>query len=349
MESGDYTKNGLRVVIDWLAFTVPEPDMTLQELAELLGFGLQDFTQLEHGGMGYKSALRLKGYPITIYYDGNENMGKHVVIAGSAISEAMNAYKESLLTPGPFGPYYDKPFDASFLSQWLTAISSIGKITRLDLAIDDLGETYFSMDSLSEIFENHAFVSKARKWNEQISHVSDADNTKIGHTIYLGKRESAVFLRIYDKALEQGSTSIPWTRWELELKEDRAVKAAELLIAKDNLGSVCIGILSNCLRLILPDSNNRSRCSVNPTWEMFLDGVQSLKLYVAPPAKSIEEKEAWLRKQAAPSLALVVLAHGGEINFLENLVYDGCTRLNKSHIDTLNRYDPSCRSFLPTA
>ena len=343
MESGAYMENSLRVSVDWLSFTVTEEHYSVTDVAELLGYQLSDFSSLEHGGMGYKSALKLKGFPITIFYDGNENMGIHVTISGSAVSEAMRAFSNTLLASGPFGDYYEKSFDASFLSCWLSKIQSVGKITRLDLAVDDLGENYFSMDTLVQILESGSYVSKFRKWQNLVDRNLGSDNTKTGHTIYLGKRQSALFLRIYDKALEQKTDSIPWVRWELELKEDRAEKAVKQLIAKDNLGSVCMSILANSLRLIELNNPNKSRCSVNPVWQKFIDNVQPLSLYTAPPEKTIPRIKNWVNYQVAPSLAALFYAHGGDITFFIQLIANGTPRLNKSHMDALDRYSSDWR------
>lgn len=344
MESGDFMHNGLCVSVDWLSFTVTDERFSVEDIIKALGYQLSDFSSLEHGGLGYKSALKLKGFPITIFYDGNENMGIHITISGSAISDGMRAFKESLLTPGPFGDYYEKAFDSSFLSCWLSKIQSVGKITRLDLAIDDFGTKYFSMDSLVEILESGAYVSKFRKWQNLVDYNLGSTREKTGHTIYLGKRQSSLFLRIYDKALEQNTASSSWVRWELELKEERAERAVKHLIDKDNLGSVCMSILSNSLRLIELDNSNKSRCSVNPVWQKFIDNIRPLSLYVSPPEKTISRIEDWFNKQVAPSFATLFIANDGDITCLSRFIDNGMSRLNKSHLDALDKYCPDWRN-----
>ena len=201
------------------------------------------------------------------------------------------------------------------------------------------------MDTLVQILESGSYVSKFRKWQNLVDRNLGSDNTKTGHTIYLGKRQSALFLRIYDKALEQKADSLPWVRWELELKEDRAEKAVKQLIDKDNLGSVCMAILANSLRLIELDNPNKSRCSVNPVWQKFIDDVRPLSLYTAPPEKTIPRMENWMNFQVAPTLAALFLAHDGDITFLTQLIDNGMIRLNKSHLDALDKDAPDWRSI----
>ena len=342
MENGDLLNNGLQVSIDYLAFTAMD-SRNPYEVAKTLGFDTDRFTSLEHGGMGYKSAIKLRDFPVALYYDGNDNMGVHVVISGSAMTEAMTVFKESLLTPGPFGEYYEKDFDSSFLSTWLSKIQSFAKFSRIDLAIDDVGSKYFTLDLLEQIFRSRSFVSRFRKKQFISSYQNDDECTKTGHTIYFGERSSACFLRIYDKMLEQKYVhakdfGIPWVRWELELKEERANRAVQQLISKDNLGSVCIGVLANSLRLIENDNANKSRCSVNPVWQSFIDNIAPLSLYILPPEKTIARTNKWIKRQVAPALAMLALAYDGDSEFISQVLDAGRTRLNRTHYDAVRRY-----------
>ncbi len=343
MESGDYLQNGLRVSIDWLAFTTLEYKDPYVVVHNKLGFDIDRFTVLKHGGLGYKSAIKLRDFPLTVYFDGNENMGVHVVISGSAITEALSVFKNSLLTPCPFGEYYDKDFSISFLSTWLSMIQAFAKFSRIDLAIDDIGARFFTLDSLESILRSGCFTSKWRSKQFIDGSFNDADSTRIGHTIYFGKRVSSCFLRIYDKMLEQKyvhsiDTDTPWVRWELELKEDRASQAVCQLINKDNLGSVCIGVLANYLRLIEDDNANKSRCSINPVWQKFIDGVSSLSLYVASPPKPIDASKKWLIKAVSRSLAKVVVAEQGDTAIVEQMLDYGSSRLKPCDYDLIMQY-----------
>ena len=54
-------------------------------------------------------------------------------------------------------------------------------------------------------------------------------------TIYFGSRTSKVFIRIYDKALEQGLDDVEWTRVELELKDKEYNKLTISEFLKDKM------------------------------------------------------------------------------------------------------------------
>ena len=52
-------KNGLTVGIDWLSFTVTELHR-VEEITNLMGYTMDDFTPMPKGGMGYKSMIKLR-------------------------------------------------------------------------------------------------------------------------------------------------------------------------------------------------------------------------------------------------------------------------------------------------
>lgn len=325
--------NGLRVSIDWLSFTVTD-GFCLEDIIEFLGYDPDDFSAASYGSNGYKSMLILNNYNLRILYDGNEDMGIHVSISGSAISESLRSFKENLKINTPFGIWYDIDFNSTFLIEFLKAIRKIGHLTRVDLAIDDIGAKYFTTDDIVQLYDDDKIVSKFRCMQNVVKKQS---REKIGHTVYFGSRSSKMFLRIYDKQLEQNEgiidsdklVSVPWVRWELECKKDRANQIADLLINGESLGEVVIGVLSRYFRVINLDNNNRTRCSTYMVWDAFLNGISSLSLYMAEAPKTLADKENWIMKQVAPSLCAVILSHGGDMQFIEYVLCEGRKRMNR--------------------
>ncbi len=110
-------------------------------------------------------------------------------------------------------------------------------------------------------------------------------------------------MRVYDKQLERNrklsatGTHIdnPWVRWELELKNDRAVSVSKMLTSGIPLGAVAVGVLGHYMRMIELDDINRSRCSTYPVWADFMDGVSSLKITVPKYEKTMDEKKTWIK------------------------------------------------------
>lgn len=324
--------NGLAVSVDWLSFTVMSTLDPVDAL-DLFGFVLDDFTQLEKGARGYKSMYRFNGGSFYMLCNGNDNMGVHFDISGSAVSDFLYGFSETLKVATPFGEGYDIDFDSTMMTALLDRILSHGHITRLDIAIDDIGCSYFTTDDVVRMYDNTQIVSKFRSMRNITD--SEAPGVRTGHTVYFGSRTSDIFLRVYDKRLErnrslsQEDTNTPWVRWELELKNSRAVSAARMLIAGIPLGTVAVGILGHYMRMIVLDDVNRSRCSSYPLWESFIDGISSLRLTVPRCKTTLDDKRSWLKRQVMPTLAAVVLADGGSLEFIEGNLENGLNRMSR--------------------
>lgn len=343
----DTFRNGLSVRIDWLSFTMKE-SVEPTDAFELLGYSSVDFHALPSGRYGYKSAYTCRIQDgITVLYDGNDGMGVHVDISGSAVDDVLQHYHDKCCIVTPFGgmAYDTDNFASTVLSDLLKDICLVGKITRLDLAIDDMGAEFFTMDELQEIFDSGSCVTRFKEYRQQKSKSFVGKTT--GNTFYLGSRTSMCMLRIYDKKLEQNAKlrrteesllEKEWIRWELELKDERAISAANILCSGIPLGDVVIGIISNYVRFIEHDNTRRSRCSTLEKWERFISGVAGLKLYQRPEPKTIVDKKAWLWYQVAKSVAAVVKADGGDMTFLYNLISHGNEIMDKATQDMVDAY-----------
>lgn len=348
MELGTNVKfhNGLTVRVDWLSFTLK--DITVPATAfELLGYDACAFQLLPSGRYGYKSAYTCNAVNgVTVLFDGNEGMGVHVDISGSAFDIVLQKYYENHCENTPFGvAYATDDLMGTVLCNMLKDIMSVGQITRFDLAVDDIGAEYFNMDELQEIFETGKCVTRFRGYKQQKSKTFTGEVT--GNTLYLGSRRSACMLRIYDKKLEQNAklakTTEPlieheWIRWELELKDERATSAANILCSGMPLGTVVIGIISNYIRFIELDSTRRERCSIMEKWERFIAGVTGLSLYQKPDPKTIDDKKNWLWHQVAKSLAAVVKADMGDLDFLFALISRGESQFDKVTNEMIDNY-----------
>lgn len=331
--------NGLMACVDWLSFTLLDSEDPMN-VVSMLGYAKKDFFA-SSGLNGYRQSLRCYSSPLKILFDGNEGMGVHVDISGSAISDVLSHFQNSRVDATPFGTtaYNTESFDLTVFCDLLRAIlENSGQITRLDLAIDDIGTQFFSVSELRSILLSGAFVSKFRKWKDFSKH----ENGKgiIGETLYLGSRSSDVYLRVYDKQQEQnekllsnGSAPLEytWVRWEFELKRQRAQSAVAHFLDGKDVASLAVGILSNYMRLIESDNTRKGRCTVLDKWQRFIDGIANIRLYVPAPEKTLATTCRWLMKQVAPSIAVVVASSGGALDFIQELASSGFGRLKPHH------------------
>lgn len=279
-------------------------------MISFLGYSPEDFLLLPKGANGYKKLHRLSSFPISILSDGNEDMGIHVVISGSAVPDLLVHFRASITSDTPFA--------------------------KDVICLSDLGANFFTVGDMRGFPERQEVVSKFRTYRDVYESTFTNENT--GHTIYFGSRQSEVMLRVYDKQLEQNQKAAdpddmiddPLVRWELELKNDRANIAADFLIKRKQIGEVIMEVLNNYVRLIIQDDSNRSRCSSHPLWEKFVGMVGKLRLYVEAAQKTIEDKKRWLIRQCLPTIAGVIIADGGSFDIITQHFDDAVSRMNNS-------------------
>ena len=335
MEMYKTLDNGLFCSIDWLSFTVLDCS-DLQSCLNTFGFNLSDFYDCPRGANGYKNMLSYICFNIRVLYNGNENMGIHFDISGSAVSEFYRVYYESCYDIStPWGTLAID-FSLDVVNSLFSKILKMGHITRLDLAIDNKHDLFYSVKELHDILDCQRFVSKWRSWR----YVEEKETSGVcsGRSIYFGSRSSDIMLRVYDKELEQNKkypnkdhlkhVNYKWVRWELELKNERANMAIDKLINGVSVGELAIGILSNYFRIINFDDNNKSRCSNDIKWERFVDDIHALRLYIAPLDNDLNDKKDWLIRQCAPTIAAVIMSDYGDMSFLSECIDVHACRMN---------------------
>jgi len=325
--------NKLITLIDYIAFTVLSP-MSADDVIEFMGFDPLLFDEMPKGSNGYKHMKKCILNGISVLYDGAPDMGIHVNITGCGVSPLLEAFKETLASETPFGKGYDL-WEETVLARFFKQVLEIGKFTRIDTAIDDFGTNYYSPYDLDILWHENKIVTKFR--SEYLYKKSNAPKECSGCTVYFGSRTSSLMLRVYDKKLEQNTGLKPtddnyvdcdWIRWELEFKEERANELAQQLIKGTSLGQVVVGVLHYYFRIIQLDDINRSRCSNDDKWNEFINGIEKLRLCVRKSQKTLYEKEFWIENQVAPTLALLIMYHDGDPEYINNMALKALPRIS---------------------
>lgn len=335
--------NGLSVSLDWISFTVSEDKITtFPDVVNLLGFHQEDFKKEKTGRFGYKSRYVLNtGGHMEILCNGcNEDMGIHVIVPGGAVSDLLTAWKEKRMIETPFGEKGMEvdELDYTILLDLLNMLSSKAKFKRIDLAIDNIGDLYYSCDEVFQKLEDKLFASRFRVYS-RTAPAKLKDGKKEGDTLNLGKRSSDTFLRIYDKKLEykaKHGIDFPesWVRWELELKNDRANMAVQKMLEWKDLSSVCLGILNNYLHLTTVDAEGKH--ILDPKWDAFINHKQRIRLYVPSSPKTIKDLEIWVDKQVGAAIAAIVVSYDGKYDFFIQNMPKWLERLERNN-DYLKR------------
>lgn len=299
--------NGMLASIDWLEFTAFNFQWN-DVISDLLGLDPQEFTDTGHGGGGYTFMMRCNFADIRVLFGARDEettnkMGVHVTIPGEGCRALFSRVSPDVL-----------------LSELLSWDESV-QITRLDLALDNIGDVYFYPHELKQYSDDGLVKSRWKNW-ELVQAGKYGKKELTGDTFYLGSRTSDLFCRVYDKTLERiakDDVEVPdnWVRWELVCKHDRAQVAAEqLLLSGFALGEVMFGILSNYFNIInadYSDDKHKNRASLNPRWVEFLGDVQPIRLYrIIKREKTLDDKIEWVKNQVGPTLSAIMQVHGSD-------------------------------------
>ena len=185
--------------IDWLSTTF-KGSLTDTDVRDAVAFGFPKRAwTVGTPHFGYSTMLQHPMGHFIMSNPGRPEMGVHLSIGG----RALKAMDEGGHTP---------------LSMLQWSLREGGKTTRIDLAIDVFDEEIdISAMARSKQVDGAKGSARGRKLME---------GEDGGRTLYIGSRQSDKFFRIYDKAVETGDRSRPWTRFELEIKGDTAKKVA---------------------------------------------------------------------------------------------------------------------------
>lgn len=302
-----------------------------------------DWVKMEHGGYKYTNCFR-RG-EISVYHGGEYNHAgekrQHdtvfVVAAGKGCRQLEG---EGIVTA--FGSLDDEG-----VNPWRVLLKTLlmygCTFPRLDVAIDDR-EGLLNLDTIEAALDAGDCCTRARKY---LPHrpKSTADGKKLGDAITIGSRNSMMFVRIYNKHLEQivrgeiaeDAPETHWLRCELESHNEKATKLA-LAIVQYGMQAVSAALWA-VIDFKDPDDfeadkKNRWRRKTVGWWERFIEVSAKLRLALSPKLRTVEKVVKWLNTAVAPSLALIdCLPNADEL--WNALIQSGGERLRGPHFAML--------------
>ena len=260
--------------IDWISLTMQGDDALLFAKRHFLGALTP--TPNPKGMYGYKSratfdsgAIMLHSFAsLLLNNEDNAKQHAHFMLSGTTLTKI---WKETGISP----------FEIMQIAEDYSA-----RCSRVDFAVDVRGEI-LSVPSLHEAKN----TSKTLGRNAQRSLVLSKND---GATAYFGSRQSDKFLRVYNKAAEQGLANTLWTRIELECKGEIAhalgwhasrVSEAEFY----SIGCAYIKSVFDCEHAV---------------WAQALSDASAT---LDAPKQDKKDTIAWLMKSCAPALARLIL------------------------------------------
>lgn len=300
-------------LIDWLTYVAH--GATVDDIKAMLGFTSQDIPWEE-------TEKFRNGYPLQCYWNG-------ITISYGADDERF--YKDPTKARSDMGICVNlsgkgcRAFESYGHGDWFKLLAELftlrdtglrekkGRtysynITRLDLAYDDhVG--LLDIFQIRKDIEGRCYTSKS-KYAECVW--SDNQETDIrGLTCQVGSDQSAVKIRIYDKAAERGFKDRHWIRCELQLRDDRAYAAASEITELMDIGKTVAGILRNYLVFREPSQDtNKSRWPVAEYWQKVLEDMEKISLWISPGEPyNFDNTEHWLCKQYGQAIVVLDQLH----------------------------------------
>lgn len=175
------------------------------------------------------------------------------------------------------------------------------RATRVDLAIDNCP---FEPSQLRDEWHEdrvrtraQPMGAKAQPGREHIR-TSRWESSPTGDTFYMGARSSTQFARCYNAR--------GFTRFEMELKAERAAQVWEMMIASpERLSDIVADQVTNFVEFVNLDDTNRSRCTRQDWWAEFIEGVGEFVTFLgARPARTVERVRNWIEAQVSRTLGV---------------------------------------------
>lgn len=284
-------------LIDWLRFSIP--GKTIEEVAEqLLGIPIYEFENLGKASPFPTYDNRLCFANIEIH-----TSKTHENIMVNLSGTACRQYEE-----------YMSKADGWHWHAFIKQLIHIkGKPTRLDLALDIFDDSSPNVRKLQDYVKRGKLSTKAQFFKE-INSGRILDGILTGFTLYIGSLPQ--MLRIYDKKQEIRDNTgevlqiDKWVRWELELGDQKALRACELIADGKPLNVLIRGILSSHYAFKTQpkgkkDFHNKTRWKNMRWWDAFVDRMPNIPLRVIKEKPTMKEKKQWIEKSTTKSRAMV--------------------------------------------
>lgn len=229
---------------------------------------------------------------------------------------------------------------------FLDVFDAEGVFKRLDLAINDkVG--ILDISELTQKCQDEECISIFRSFKNYRSGelVSKNEKLDMGSSLYIGSQKSDIYFCVYQKDYEQYvKYGIPLeenpvkNRFEIRLKNERALYSIIDLVTNRDLGQTIFSIINRYIRFTVKDpKKRRSQWKMSPSWENFLGVSQRrLKLTSEPEPYNFTRTLRWLAHQIAPTLksAIFIDIIKGT-NFIQDMIQNA--ELSDKHLKIIEQ------------
>lgn len=327
MESTELSSHPFTLLIDWLAFTLP--NASEKEVREFIG---GDWIKADHGFRGYpKSWLVTQGHGVGKLGTGSPRRVRevHVDLSGGIVSGWDFGRMQGAL-------------------RWIR--EQKGQLTRIDCALDDR-KGLVSLETIQAAILAGQVITRVRELeNRGKIDLREKCRSK-GITLYIGSSQSKTRLRIYDKRLELQDKGRPdWenfgVRWELQLKDERAQACGQALASLDQADwhEFIVSLLRSHVdfRDVTEDDPDWVRCQAPllPWWAQLTEGFRKGRLVIEKEARGLDDVKNWASRSLAPMLAVLSVAPEAGEEWLRKMIAAGADRWTNRHYQLIQKPPP---------
>ncbi len=263
--------------------------------------------------MRYRSSAVALAGNVRVYWDGAvEGMGVHVQMSGEGCrliesQKGFAAWRE-------------------WIGFWL---DHGAKVARIDIAVDDESGD-ISFETVHEQVKSRTAVMRAQNFTL----IESTSRKGTFQTLNVGRRSSQSFMRCYDKGMEQCQDK-SWLRFEFEYKGDRAQGVARLLV--DEGWDAAVGVARSVIEFKDPSHKTTDRTRQRPAdwWVSLIDASKHVLRTSKDSHDSLVKAYCWLRRQAAPIIAVLVEHQGRDLSWVLDLAAEGRPKWNERHLRML--------------
>lgn len=314
--------SGLIACVDWFQVTFKNVT-TLQDIFDIFGLEISNFQLLERGLYGYQKHYRCGG--IAVFFDGHStDMGIHVQMSGEGCRQ------------------YERMTSRDWQYTFALLLNFDVAISRLDLALDDFQGFFTLQKVVSKLKRGH--VTSKFKRARHFEEISISDGSTAGQTVYFGDSSSRMQVRMYDKRAQMISKRGQcdhdfWIRTELQLRDEHAEQAVNMIASGRPVGALASGVLKNYISFRVPSADkNKSRWKVCDWWDKYLGDVEKISLSLKHPSPSVERSYNWFKQQVSPTFYVLLEAFDYDFDLLIDFLLEGESKKSFKHEDMLERF-----------
>ena len=314
----EHDPSRLRVMVDYVRITL----MSIRDLEffckKFLHVAFKDFQSYESKLMNYNHLWKRGDIWIFDYFDKFETGNYQITmqLSGKGCRQMELIFENERIT------WLD------FFQELKIAYGEDMRVTRLDLAIDELyqgyekeTEQFLLSDMITKYYHKELDFNSMRTWNYigggslNFEDEQEIEENRQGISLYFGSRQSEMYFNFYEKRYEiakkEGisvSDSVRlfriWNRYEVRFSQGKARAFVSEVLAGSEIAELTRSIFQGAIQ-IYDGTDEQGFRKYDSKWQQLFGNHEAVRLTVSPEPYSVERTIRWLVERVSNSLLFV--------------------------------------------